>query len=300
MDILEQTIKSTYPHVFTTTIHKSGELIFEYYKRGHKGKVRTTRSITKSIISTLYGIALQKGYFKDLDEKIIPYFPEYRSAKLDEKIGQVSIRHLLSMTSGIDCSDRQPKGFFKSENWTRFYIERPVLHEPGSKFSYSSASSHLLSALLYKLTSLNVYDFAKANLFGPLGISESKWSHDKQGYYHGGFGLDLSSSSITKIGKLYLDGGTVSGNRLLPEAYIAEATTSQAQGGFPENDKYGYHWWVGSTHATNYYYAAGLGGQYLFIVPEYDLLVTITSDSRRPHIENKKIFTDVVLPEYAA
>jgi len=298
MDYLEKTINNTYPHVFTTTIHESGELIFEFYKRGYKNKIRTTRSVTKSIISTLYGIALQKGYLKNLDEKVILYFPEYRTAKLDKNIGKVSFRHLLSMTSGIDCSDRQPKGFFRSRNWIKFYLERPILHEPGSKFNYSSASSHLLSALLYKLTSLNVYDFAKAHLFGPLGISQSNWSHDQQGYYHGGFGLDLSSNSITKIGQLYLNGGTVSGMRLIPEAYISEATSHQAAGGFPENDKYGYHWWLGSTPSTNYYYAAGLGGQYLFIVPDYDLLVTITSDSRRPHIENKKIFTDIILPNY--
>ena len=298
MDFLEKTIKSSYPHIFTTTIQMSEKLVFEYYKRGHKNKIRTTRSITKSVLSTLYGIALQRGYFTNLDEKVISYFPEYKSSKLDSNIGKVSIRHLLSMTSGIDCSDRQPKGFFKSKNWIQFYIERPIKHEPGAKFSYSSASSHLLSALLYKITSLNVYDFAKANLFGPLGISESKWAYDQQGHYHGGFGLDLSASSITKLGQLYLNGGKVSNIRLLPEEYILEATSQQAAGGFPENDKYGYHWWLGSTRSTNYYYAAGLGGQYLFIVPDHDLLVTITSDSRRPHIENKAIFTDIILPSY--
>ncbi len=298
IDSLEKVIKKDYPHIFATTIYKSDELVFETYKRGHKNKVRTTRSLTKSIISTLYGIAIQQGYLKNLDEKVISFFPEYKSTKLDDNIGAITIRHLLTMTSGLDCSDRRPKGFFKSKNWTRFYIERPILHNPGTKFNYSSAGSHLLSALLYKLTSLNVYDFAKVNLFGPLGIEESKWSHDQQGFYHGGFGLDLSAKSITKLGQLYLNNGEVSGIRLLPESYIQEATTSQAPGGFPENDHYGFHWWVGPKESTHYYYAAGLGGQYLFVVPEYDLLVTITSDSRRPHIENKKIFTDIVLPSY--
>ncbi len=296
MDSLAKTIKSTYPHIFTTTVHKSGELVFETYKGGYKNKVRTTRSITKSIISTLYGIAIQQGYLNNLDEKIISYFPEYRSSKLDKQIEKVTIRHLLSMTSGIDCSDKQPKGFFRSSNWSKFYIQRPILHEPGVKFNYSSASSHLLSALLYKLTSLNVYDFAKVNLFGPLGISNSNWSHDQQGYYHGGFGLDLSTSSITKIGQLYLDGGSVSGKQVISQAYIAQATSQKTSGGFPENDAYGYHWWVGSSNAIHYYYAAGLGGQYLFVVPSHDLLVTITSDSRRPHLENKKVFTDIILP----
>ncbi len=298
MSTLQETIKISYPHVFTTSIQKSGESIFSYYKKGHNQKVRATKSLTKSVLVTLYGIALHKGYLKSLDQKIISFFPEYQTSKLSKDIGKVSIAHLLSMTSGIDCSDRQAKGFFRSENWTKHYIERPILYEPGSKFSYSSASSHLLSALLYKITALNVYDFAKVHLFGPLQITQSQWSHDKQGYYHGGFGLDLAPSSISKIGQLYLDKGVFSGLRLLSEAYITEVTSPQAEGGFPENDQYGYHWWIGSTGEIDYYYAAGLGGQYLFIVPSRDLAVTITSDARRPHIENKKIFTDLILPEY--
>lgn len=298
MNALQKAIKTNYPHVFTVSIQKSSEAVFSYYKNGHNPKVRATKSLTKSVLSTLYGIALYKGYLKSLDEKVILYFPEYQSTKLHKDIAKVSIAHLLSMTSGIDCSDRQAKGFFRSENWTKHYIERPVLHEPGSKFSYSSASSHLLSALLYKLTSLNVYDFAKVHLFAPLKITQSQWSHDKQGYYHGGFGLDLAPTSITKVGQLYLDKGVVSGSRLLSEAYIAEVTSPQAKGGFPENDQYGYHWWIGSTNTVDYFYGAGLGGQYLFVVPNHELVVTITSDAKRSHIENKKIFTDLILPEY--
>jgi len=299
MNNLNKIISAHYPHVFTTSIHQSGESIFSYYKKGHNDKIRTTRSLTKSIISTLYGIALHQGYFKDLNEKVIAYFPEYQSDKLHKDIGKVSIHHLLTMTSGIDCCDRQAKGFFQSQNWTRHYIERPVLHEPGERFSYSSAGSHLLSALLYKVTSLNVYDFAKVHLFAPLHITQSKWGHDKQGYYLGGFGLDLAPSSITKIGQLYLNDGVISGRRLLSEDYITNATSAHAKGGFPENDQYGYHWWLGSNHSIEYFYGAGLGGQYLFVVPSLDLVVTITSDSRRPHIENKKIFTDLILPHYA-
>ncbi|MEH6347108.1 MAG: serine hydrolase [Bermanella sp.] len=299
MNTLNKIINSHYPHVFTTSIHQSAEPIFSYYKKGHNDKIRTTRSLTKSIISTLYGIALHQGYLKDLNEKVITYFPEFQGNALHKDIGKVTISHLLSMTSGIDCSDRQAKGFFRSENWIRHYIQRPVLHEPGTHFSYSSAGSHLLSALLYKITSVNVYDFAKGNLFGPLQITQSKWSHDKQGYYLGGFGLDLAPSSITQIGQLYLNDGVVSGRRLLSSDYIARATSVHAKGGFPENDQYGYHWWLGSSQSINYFYGAGLGGQYLFVVPSLDLLVTITSDSRRPHIENKKIFTDLILPTYA-
>ena len=299
MDALEKTIKNHYPHIFVTTIHQSGNLIFETYKKGYKNKVRTTRSVTKSVVSTLYGIAMQRGFLESLDEPVIHYLPEFHSASLDKKIEKVTFRHLLTMTSGLSCSDRSPKGYFKSDNWTKNYLERPIKSEPGKKFSYSSASSNLLSVLLYKLTSLNVYDFAKVNLFEPLGITESNWSYDQQGYYHGGFGLDLSAPSMTKIGELYLNDGVASGVSLLPKGYIYEATTPHVTGGFPENDAYGYHWWIGSMGSINYYYAAGLGGQYLFIVPDLKLLVTITSDSRRPHIENKKIFTEIILPEFS-
>ena len=225
-------------------------------------------------------------------------FPECRSFNLDNKTHDVTFRHLLTMTSGLDCSDQRPKGYFRSENWTRFYLERKITHIPGTKFRYSSASSNLLSVLLYKLTSLNVYDFAKNNLFTPLSISRSEWSYDKQGFYHGGFGLDLVSNDITKLGLLYLNNGMIGKTRLLSEAYIGQATRAYSKGGFPEKDAYGFQWWVGTDLNTPYFYAAGLGGQYLFIVPRYNLIVTITSDSRRPHIENKTIFKDLILPSY--
>ncbi len=298
-DSLTDVIQNGYRHIFTVTIHKSGQFVFEWYKPGYKNRARTTRSITKSILSILYGIAIYQGHLRSLDEKAISFLPEYRSSRLDRKIGEISIRHLLTMTSGLDCCDRRSKGFFKSKNWTKFYVERPILHQPGVKFEYSSAGSHLLSVILYKITGLNVFDFAKANLFSPLGIFSSKWSHDRQGYYHGGFGLDLAPEDITRIGQLLLNGGCFEGKYLLSNEYIDEATNKQIAGGFPENDGYGYHWWVGSRDNVKYYYAAGLGGQYLFIVPACDLLVTITSDSRRPHLENKDIFTDYVLPQYA-
>ncbi|WP_255395945.1 serine hydrolase [Motiliproteus sp. MSK22-1] len=172
--------------------------------------------------------------------------------------------------------------------------------QPGTRFRYSSAGSHLLSALLYKLTGLNVLDYAKTHLFHPLGISKVKWSFDKQGHYHGGFGLDLAPESITRIGQLYLDKGNHKGTVLLPESYIREATSIHSTGGFPERDNYGYHWWVSSMNGFNFHYAAGLGGQYLFVVPTLDLLVTITSNSRQPHIENKALFTGSILPYYAS
>lgn len=300
MDSLQQTIESHYPHIYTVSVCHAGEVVFEFARPGYKHKVRTVRSVTKSIISTLYGIAIQQGYLNSLDEPVLPYFPEYRSGKVDANAGKITIRHLLTMTSGLDCSDRQPKGYFRSKNWVRFYLERPVKYEPGTRFQYSSAGSHVLSALLYKLTSLNVHDFARRHLFMPLGITRSQWSHDQQGYYHGGFGLDLSSASLSKIGQLYLDGGAINGNQIMSPAFLSEATQKQVSGGFPESDGYGYHWWTGSAHNLNYYYAAGLGGQYIFTVPELNLLTVITSESRRPHLENKKVFTDLILPRYIA
>lgn len=284
------------PHIFTVSVQRSGEPVFDWAKSGYKNKVRNLRSVTKSVLSTLYGMALYQGHFKSLDEKALAYLPEFRSKAIDPKFEDITLRHLLTMTSGVDCTDRRPKGFFASKNWAWHFLERPVVQKPGEKFNYSSASSHLLSVILSKMTGLNVYDYAKTYLFHPLAIEKTQWPHDKQGHYCGGFGLALAPGDLLKLGQLYLAGGCFNGQRLLSEDYINEATSFQLQGGFPEQDGYGYHWWVGDSNSVDYYYAAGLGGQYLFVVPEFELLMAITSDSRRPHIDNKKLFTEIVLP----
>lgn len=133
MDSLPHTIETCYPHIYTVSVQHAGETEFEYAKPGYKHKVRTVRSVTKSIIATLYGIAIQQGYLNNLDAPVMSYFPEYRSGKLDASTNRITIRHLLTMTSGLDSSDRQPKGYFRSKNWVRFYLERLVKYEPGTR-----------------------------------------------------------------------------------------------------------------------------------------------------------------------
>ena len=294
--MIELDLEVNYPHVFSTTVYQSNQYVFEYYRSGYKSKARNTRSITKSVLSTLYGIAIECGYLKSLDEPFAQYLPEYSEFCVDKNTSRITFRHLLSMTSGLECSDRRPLDYFKSANWTKYYLERKVTHKPGTKFRYSSASSNLLAILLCKLTSLGVHEFAKQYLFTPLGISKNAWATDNQGYSCGGFGLDLTPNDITQFGLLYLNKGVTDKKRLLSENYVAEATKIQSSGGLPEKDAYGLHWWVGQYQGLGYFYAAGFGGQYVFIVPDLELIVTITSDSRRAHKENKNIFTKFILP----
>ncbi len=284
----------SYPHIFSVRALRQGELIAHYNRKGYKGKARAIKSVTKSIISILYGIAIQRGELSDLDTPVITLFPEFESLNKDPRFKSITLKNLLTMSSGLDCTDQRPRGFFSSNNWLKHYVSRPIKHQPGTKFQYSSASSHLLAACLYKITGLNNLDYARNYLFSPLGIASPKWDHDKQGFYHGGFGLQMSPDDLIHIGMLYLNNGQFEGKQIVDADFLKTSTSFQINGGFPEQNNYGYHWWVDSLYGTDYFFAAGLGGQYLFVVPELELVMVITSEVRRPHIENKKMFELVV------
>ena len=243
----------------------------------------------------MIGIALEKGYLEGVNQNIMSFFPEYKSEHPWSQINDVSIKHLLTMSSGIDCYEGATNGFFKSDNWIKFFLEQPSKTILGRAFNYSSPSSHVLSGIVVKATGYRTEDFAKKYLFDPLGILKYEWPADAQNINHGGFGLKLAPNSITKLGQLYLNKGCWKGEQILSSKYILGATRKHTSGGFPEKDGYGYQWWVSEKEGISYYYAAGLGGQYLFIIPEANTIVTITSNSRRPHIENKRIFIDYFL-----
>ena len=294
---MNSVIRKKFPHVYSVIINADRVNVGEYYKPGGKSRVRTTRSITKSILATLYGIALSQGYLEDLQQPVAKFLARKKHLIKDAKFTHISLHHLLAMTSGLDSTDQRPKGFFGHKNKLEFCLQRPLIDTPGVKFRYSSAASHILAIALVHICGINIYDFAKAQLFEPLGIEKSEWKCDQQGYHFGGFGLNLTPESLLRIGLLYLNKGKWQDTQFIDPSFIAMATSPHSRGGFPEADAYGYHWWIGKHQNMEYFYAAGYGGQYIFVCPAMSLVVVITSESSRPHLENKTIFTDIVLPE---
>ena len=287
--LADEFIQNRLVDVFSLLVIKNGYLVFEkYYSWGSPEKIAVVHSVTKSFTSALIGIALDKGYLDSVDQKLIEFFPEYAADDLDPRIKEIRIKHILTMSAGFKWNARGPvmRDWYTSSDWARFTIQLPLVTNPGDKFNYNSSISHLLSIILSKSTKTSTYDFAKQNLFKPLGIQSAFWRQGPQGYHIGGFGLGLSARDLAKFGFLYLNNGYWKGQSIVPQQWVKKSTEQQIQavshplyGTFG----YGYHWWVKQVDGCSSFRAWGRRGQYVVVVPELDLVVAVTSNPALPH-----------------
>lgn len=271
--------------IYSMLIVKDGCIVSEYYKEGwDKGSLCRFNSCTKSITSSLIGIAIDKGYIKGVNQKILDFFPELNKPGIDDRKKQITIQHLLSATSGIDWPEWQEWNYniapmFQSTNWVKFILERPMKTEPGREFNYNTGGSHLLSCIIQKTTGKNALSFAKENLFGPLGISSVTWPTDSDNINTGGHGITMTSRDAAKFGLLYLNNGYWNGKQVIPGKWISESTTKQSEG-HQWFGNYGYQWWLksfGSPEPYQTFFAMGYGGQYIFVVPKASMVVVFSS-----------------------
>ena len=221
--IADEFIRNRLPDAFSLLVVKNGYLVFEkYYSWGSQYKIAVVHSVTKSITSALIGIALEKVYLKSLDQKLTEFFPEYFTENLDPRKREIRLNHLLTMTAGFRWDDWGPEMrlWYTSPDWAKFTIQLPQENNPGEVFTYNSSVSHLLSIILSKAIGGSALDFAKKNLFEPLGIQSAYWHQDPQGYCTGGFGLGLSARDLAKIGFLYLNKGYWDGQSIVPESWV--------------------------------------------------------------------------------
>jgi CubicO group peptidase (beta-lactamase class C family) len=287
--IANEFIQNRLPDAFSLLVVKNGYLVFEkYYSWGSSEKYAVVHSVTKSVTSALIGIALDKGYLNSVDQKLTEFFPEYITDELDPRKKEIRLKHLLTMSAGFRWNDRGPsmRNWYYSSDWLKFAIQLPQENNPGDVFNYNSSTSHLLSAILSKSTKTSTLDFAKRNLFEPLGIQSAYWHQDPQGYYIGGFGLGLSARDLAKIGFLYLNNGYWNGQSIVSEYWVKESTDQQIQafshpiyGTFG----YGYQWWVKKVDGCSSFRAWGRRGQFIAVVPELDLVIAVTSATAQPH-----------------
>ena len=179
-----------------------------------------------------------------------------------------------------------------------FTLDRPLASHPGTHFTYNTGLSQVLAAILTKITQVPMSRFARERLFQPLGIRTAPWETDPQGLTIGGFGLSLTVQDLAKFGYLYLNGGQWEGQQIVPVTYVHASTTVWSAGGFPEENPYGYHWWVTNEAGYPSFFAAGYGGQYLYVVPELATIVVTTAKYELPPEEtlDRDLITNFVLP----
>jgi CubicO group peptidase (beta-lactamase class C family) len=259
---------------------RNGYMVADAYVHPFRpGSQHVIHSCTKSIVSALVGIAIDKGYIESADQPIVELFPERTAANPDANKKAMTLENLLTMTSGFNCQDSYLYGWRglnelrRSEDWVQSVLDLPMREEPGSRFEYCNSASFLLSAIIHKTTGTSALAFAGEHLFGPLGISEVLWPSNPQGINIGWGELRMIPHDMAKIGYLYLNDGLWDGQQIVPAAWVKASTRRHTRATL--SDGYGYQWWV---DAAGFYMALGYAGQFIYVVPEKNLVVVFTSD----------------------
>jgi CubicO group peptidase (beta-lactamase class C family) len=286
-DLLEAAyrhLREHIPHMDSLLIIRHGALAFERYMRGMTpDRLHNLKSATKSVTSLLVGIALTTGDLGGLDEPLGYILPERFTGVDDRARREITIRHLLTMRSGLawDEYGASAIAMTASPDWVRYVLERPLAHPPGTHFNYSTGDTQLLAAALQKLTGMSLSEYAALYLFAPLGITRYAWPADPQGVTIGGAELALTPRDLARLGYLTLRGGRWGKETLLPANWIAESHrphVSLAAGDSCAGLGYGYLWWVRPQAGYDSALAVGYGGQFAIVVPALDLLVVMTGD----------------------
>ncbi len=292
------------PEQHALLIVRHGYLVLEEYFDGWRAeRIHMQQSVTKSFTSALVGIAVGQGAFRGVDEKILGFFPGMKEVRhLDARKRAITLADLLTMRSGTDYHERgSGSPHFELNNlprgWDRFYLDRPMVAAPGAKFNYDSGGVILMSALLKVRTGLHADAFADRHLFAPLGIEKRDWFRNQEGHPHTGGGLDLRPRDMARFGLLYLRGGRWGDVQVVPADWVETSLERHVDwSDAPRGHRvgYGYLWWIlegdpAGAGKQDVYAAMGFRGQYIFIVPEHDMIVAVTAGTRSSRDQRRAI-----------
>jgi len=302
---LEQRIRSgEIPNVHSVIVVQKGKTLAEWYFEGKDERrgapigvvkfgpetIHDIRSVTKSIVSMLLGIAEGQGAVK-LDTPALDYFPEYKDLQTPER-RKITLRHLITMTSGLHWDENthpytDPRNsetaMDLAKDRLRFVLEQKIDAAPGSTFRYSGGDVALIGAIIARATKQPLEDFAKGALFAPLGITQIEWLKDDRGVPFAASGLRMLPRDMMKIGLLMLNNGKHEGRQIVPETWVKASVTPHA---LVEKDEgcgfhYGYFWWLSpkceASPDPGFFTAIGNGGQRIFVVPERELVIVVTA-----------------------
>lgn len=297
-EMVERVKAGDYTGITSVLLVRGGKLVLEEYFGEYTGdNLHTTRSASKTITSALIGIAIDKGYIKTVHEPVLPYFPEYEGTieNWDERKRDITLAHILSMTSGIRGNEDE---MYPTDDWIKFYLDQPLVNKPGEAFSYATSGVVVLGNVITRASGQRIPAFTDQFLFEPLGITEYRWpitnSRGSQGLAMTGGGLNLRPRDMAKFGQLYLNGGVWNGKRLISEAWIKASTTKHATSDLHGED-FGYLWrMIDRTidgRKIRSFEAWGNGGQFIMVFPEFDLVAVFTGENFGLFPEMEQPFT---------
>jgi len=281
---------------------RRGRVVFERYMAGtdvvwdrpagtvdfSADTLHDIRSVTKSIVGLLYGIALGNSRVPEPDQSLLAQFPEYPEIAKDPDKARLTIAHALTMTMALKWNEDLPwvhsdeVEMDKAPDRYRFVLERPMLGAPGKGFIYNGGATTLLGLLIERGTGLDLHSFAKTALFEPLGITASEWSK-VGGTASAASGLRLTPRDLARIGQMIVEGGKCDGRTVVPADWLEASFRPAAV--VDDGRRYGYQWYVGElarpgrtgTVGAKWIGAFGLGGQRLFVFPDLDFVLAVTA-----------------------
>jgi CubicO group peptidase (beta-lactamase class C family) len=269
-------------------IARHGRLVLDAYYAPYRNNVpHVVNSTTKSIVATLIAMLHADGVLDSLDHRVLDYFPDRDFANVDDNKKAITVQHLLNMTSGLAWDEglgpvRPLTELRRSRDWVRFILDSPMANQPGETFHYNSGNSHLLSALITRLTGRSAEDFARSRLFGPLGIADYVWPKDPMGQSYGGWGLSLKPRDMAKLGYLYLRHGRWEDQQLLPPQWIEAVSHATVNMNLPadRNLRYANQFWaLPNKHA---FMTVGYQCQVIMVMPDLDIVAVTTGRDSCP------------------
>ena len=251
--------------IHSTMILRHGKVVAELYPEPFRAEYgHQLFSCSKTFTAAAVGLAIEDNRLR-LDDRLASFFPEFLPDVVSEDLAAITVRDLLTMTSGFEVDTKMRT---IHADWIRSYLNHPIVAQPGKRFAYDSIDTYLLSAIVQRVTGMKIIDYLKERIFVPMHITEAYWEESPEGISCGGWGLYLQPESMAKFGQLLLNEGQWEGKQLLPSSWVKEMTSAHV------NDYYGYQMWMcdypGASRADGAY------GQYIFIVPDKEMVIVIT------------------------
>jgi CubicO group peptidase (beta-lactamase class C family) len=308
--IIRAILDGTYKDVHSVLLYQHGKLVLEEYFYGYSvSRPHQLRSATKSVVSALAGIAIDRGAIPGANDRVLPHMTYSSYANSDPRKATITLANFLSMSSGLDCNDHSSTSpgretvIDETPDWVKATLDLPMINNPGSKAYYCSGGVAVVGRMTENAVHMQLPDFAQANLFGPLGIPRANWiwnynlTNANKEYSQ----IHLRPRDMLKLGIVFASGGRWQNRQVISSSWVKASLAEQSQ---VDDTGYGYFWWrpylnVGDQR-VDMFAAQGNGGQKIYLLPQYDLVAVFTGGDYNSNAPPNKIMIQIILPALLA